>query len=143
MSEEDGKPNAASMVADALQDPLPESTFFYRRIYSYVTSVVILGLLGFIIYRMDDAAQLRPVAGYLCILLFCVITYYMIAPSGEQVVKMVQTAKMFVSGVRVRPGSADEDCGEDRPTTRRPRRGSDFESARDYAPTSRRRGRGD
>jgi len=119
---------AQSVPADLLQDPLPESTFFYRRIFSYAVSVVILALLGYIIHRMNDAAQLRMVASYLCVLLFCVITYYMIAPSGEQVVKMFQTAKMTISGVNIR---------HDPRVDAKPERSNFKESEEDFAPSSR------
>lgn len=137
---EQAEPNTALVVSDALQDPLPESSFFYRRVFSYLTCISLTGLLAFIIYRMDDPTSLRDVALYLCLLLFFVITYYMIAPSGEQVVKMVQTAKMLVGGVRIGHERSYEEGYQTRPTRRG---GSDFENRKDYAPTSRRRGRGD
>lgn len=82
-----------------IQDPVPESNFFYRRIFSYFLSVVLLALLLLAVWRIEESAELRRVASYLCMLLFTVITYYMIAPSAEQVVKMLQTAKLFTAGV--------------------------------------------
>lgn len=115
-----------------LQDPLPESTFFYRRVFSYAVSVALLGLLGFVIYQIDEAAELREVALYLCLLLFIVITYYMIAPSAEQVVKMLQTAKLFASGVRMRQESEATSESAHSVTVVEPGGGSDF------APRSRR-----
>jgi hypothetical protein len=63
----------------------------------------------------------------------------MVAPSAEQVVKMLQTAKMIVSGARVdQTASAGRDHAQTRTTvTPGPDsgRGSDF----DAAPRSRRR----
>lgn len=124
--------------AHDLQDPLPESSFFYRRVFSYLTCIALTALLAFIIYRMDDPTSLRDVALYLCVLLFFTITYYMVAPSGEQVVKMVQTAKMLISGVRVR----HDDYNEGTRYTHRPGRrwGRSRQDRSDFAPTSRRRG---
>lgn len=80
---------------ESLQDPLPEGKFFYRRIFSYVLSGLFILLLAYVILRIDNNDDLRRVALYLCVLLFVVITYYMVAPSAEHVVKMVQAARIF------------------------------------------------
>lgn len=90
------------------QDPLPESAFLYRRIFSYGISICLIGLLALTVWRIDGADELRRVALYLCVLLFVVVTYYMLAPSAEQVVKMMQTAKLFLNGVRVRQTASAE-----------------------------------
>lgn len=91
-----------------VQDPLPESAFLYRRIFSYFLSVALIALLALVVWRMDSAAELTRVALYLCLLLFMVVTYYMIAPSAEQVVKMLQTAKLLARGVTIeKSASAD------------------------------------
>ena len=79
------------------QDPLPEPTFTYRRIFSYGLSLALIGLLAGVIWRMDDGDMLRQVALYLCVLLFFVITYYMVAPSAEQIVKIIQAAKVVIA----------------------------------------------
>lgn len=124
------------------QDPLPEGSFFYRRVFSYVLSICIIALLALVIWRIDGADELRRVALYLCLLLFMIVTYYMIAPSAEQVVKMLQTAKLFAKGITMRQ-TATAESPSGRATTqttveparpRPPRSGSDF----DAAPTSRR-----
>jgi hypothetical protein len=123
--------NDAAVVGADLQDPLPESSFFYRRVFSYIVSLAFIALLAFVIYRMDEARELRLVAQYLCILLFCVITYYMIAPSAEQIVKMFQTARVLVRGVDLK--TDDPFKAERPPSTAR----TNFEPERDAAPTSR------
>lgn len=79
------------------QDPLPEQSFFYRRVFSYVIAVSLLGLIAFVVWRIDGADQLREIALYLCLLLFVVVTYYMVAPSAEHVVKMIQLGKLWRS----------------------------------------------
>lgn len=81
------------------QDPLPESNFFWRRLYSYIATFSIWGLLVFVIYKMEDAGSLRTVALYLSMLLWFTITYYMIAPSAEQITRIIQAARTMRSGV--------------------------------------------
>lgn len=114
------------------QDPLPESTFFYRRVFSYGLSVSLVGLLALTVWRIDGADELRAVALYLCVLLFVVITYYMIAPSAEHVVKMMQTAKLFLNNVHIRQ---DRPMSSQRPPMSSQVGGSDFEE--DAAPRGR------
>lgn len=88
-----------------IQDPLPESNFFWRRIYSWMVSVSVLALIGFVVWQIEGADELRQVALYLCILLWFVVTYYMIAPSAEQIVKILKTTELFKHGVQVRQTS--------------------------------------
>lgn len=83
------------------QDPLPESNFFWRRLYSYIATFSIWGLLVFVIYKMEDAGSLRTVALYLSMLLWFTITYYMIAPSAEQITRIIQAARTMRSKVPV------------------------------------------
>lgn len=108
MSEPEHNAEAGPPPTADIQDPLPESTFFYRRVFSYVLSVAFVALLAFVIWRMDTASELRQVALYLSLLLWFTITYYMVAPSAEQIVKMLQTAKMFISGVRLNTSATAE-----------------------------------
>ena len=89
-----------------LQDPLPEGSFFYRRWYSYVLTASLIGLLAFTIWQISDSNELRRIALYECVLLFCISTYYMIAPSAEQVVKMLQTVKLSLGNLTARSDQA-------------------------------------
>lgn len=99
MSEATSEASSGPPPTVDVQDPLPESAFFYRRVFSYALSIGLLALLGVVVWRMESASELKVVAGYLCLLLFVIVTYYMIAPSAEQVVKMLQTAKLLARGV--------------------------------------------
>lgn len=127
-----------------VQDPLPESNFLYRRIYSYVATVSIWGLLVFVVYKMEEPESLRIAALYLSLLLWFAITYYMIAPSAEQITRIIQAARTLRSGVEMtRSARTDTHDGvtearthAGRPETpqRRPERRDD----RDAAPRSRR-----
>lgn len=113
------------MTIDA-QDPLPEQSFFYRRLFSYVMAISLIGLIAFVVWRIDGSDQLREVALYLCTLLFVVVTYYMIAPSAEHVVKMIQLGKLWRSSP---PESLPPELDAE-PDYRRDRYdGSDFDAA--------------
>lgn len=109
------------------QDPLPEPSFLYRRIFSYVMAVALVGLIAFVVWRIEGSDQLREVALYLCTLLFVVITYYMVAPSAEHVVKMVQLGKLWRSSP---PESLPPELDADKQPDYRDRdSGSDFDAA--------------
>lgn len=94
-----------------LQDPLPESNFFWRRVYSYLISVVLLAALVLVAYKVDDAASLRVLVFYLSVLLWFALTYYMAAPSAEQIIRIVQTAKMLRGGVQMTHTERHNDAG--------------------------------
>jgi hypothetical protein len=94
------------------QDPLPEGSFFYRRIFTYVVTLLLLAILGWIVWGLTDALAeivkgdadatatvevLRDIAFYSICFAAWLATTYVIAPSGEQVVKMVQSAKIAVA----------------------------------------------
>lgn len=81
------------------QDPLPESNFFWRRLYSYIATFSLWGLLVFVIHKIEEPSSLRLVAMYLSLLLWFTITYYMIAPSAEQITRIVQAARNIRSGL--------------------------------------------
>lgn len=102
-----GKPEATAGPPPSVdvQDPLPESSFFWRRVYSWLISVGVLALIGLVVWQITGADELRRVALYLVVLLWFVITYYMIAPSAEQIVKILKTAELFKYGVQVRQTS--------------------------------------
>lgn len=74
---------------------LSESNFKWRRIFSYALSAAILGLLTYIVSQLDDASALERVAIWLIGLLALVITYYMVAPTAENIVQAIKAAKPF------------------------------------------------
>lgn len=76
---------------------LPESDFKWRRIFSYVLSVALLALVGVAVYQITDSENLRDTAFWLMVLLWWVITYYMVAPSAEQIARIIQSARLFGS----------------------------------------------
>lgn len=85
------------------QDPLPEPTWLWRRLYVYAVSIVFLALIWVGVHRLAEAAMLEPSRGigallsavqWLIAALICLITYYLVAPSAEQIVKMIQAARI-------------------------------------------------
>ena len=117
-----------------VQDPLPESNFFWRRIFAYVLSSLLLGLLAYVVFKMTQPESLRTAALYLSILLWFSMTYYMIAPSAEQVTRIIQAAKILRSGVSMtRRATISEGEAEVETTAGRP-----MSPQGDAAPSNRR-----
>ena len=71
------------------QDPLPEATWTWRRVFTYAVTAALLALLAYVIPRMP-AAELKGVAYWLIALVWTSITYYLIAPSAEHIVAVIQ-----------------------------------------------------
>lgn len=85
-----------------VQDPLPEIDWFWRRIYTYVVSIVLILLIAYVLYGLrgvQDADGLLEIGLRLCWLLGAVITFYLVAPSAEQIVHLVQAARTLRAGV--------------------------------------------
>lgn len=92
------------------QDPLPEASWTWRRAFTYVLTAAILWMIWGAITRLGVAAAADPSLGipallslcrYLLLVLVLVTTYYMLAPSAEQMVKLMQTAGMLKHGVQI------------------------------------------
>lgn len=93
-----------------LQDPLPESNWLWRRVFTFCVTAAILWMLWGGITRLGAAAMLVPPVGIAALLTLCkwlivfnvlMATYYMVAPSAEQITKMVKTAGLLRSGVQI------------------------------------------
>jgi hypothetical protein len=70
------------------QNPLPEGQWLFRRIFTWTLSVALLGLLGWIIWRMP-AEGLQLVALWIIGLLALVVTYYLLAPSAPELARIL------------------------------------------------------
>jgi len=81
------------------QDPLPESQFFWRRLFSYLACLILLGLLAFIVTRIEGDPELATIAKWLIGLIALLMTYYMIAPSAEQLARIIQAARVMRASV--------------------------------------------
>ncbi len=116
MSEQEPK------ITTDLQDPLPEANWLWRRVFCFF----VVGALMFFVWgsvdRLGKVAILSPVAGIpalvtvtksILFLAMLTITYYLLAPSAEQLTKLVKTASLLKAGVQVasrtiqRPGRTE------------------------------------
>jgi hypothetical protein len=70
------------------QDPLPEGQWFYRRVYTWSLTAILLGMLGFIVWRMPPAL-LQLVSLWLIGLIALVVTYYLLAPSAPELARLI------------------------------------------------------
>lgn len=117
-------PPAATQPLD-LQDPLPEANWLWRRVFVFVATAAIFAILiglaiatnrivGNVVGRIDtmDARAVAEIAkqALVAILtmfrlmfwaLMVTVTYYMVAPSAEQITKMMQTAGLLKHGVQI------------------------------------------
>lgn len=87
------------------QDPLPETNWFWRRVYTFALSLI---SLAFIWYGLEALNAMRQpqhvfsITRYMVGVHVLLITFYMLAPSAEQIVKLVQAAKLLRAGVPLR-----------------------------------------
>jgi hypothetical protein len=89
-------------------DPLPESNWLWRRVFIFaVTTVTVIGI-WMMVQAMINQAGVQPplivgafvkIIGWLLLLVWFLATYYMIAPTGEQIVKMWQSVTAWKSGI--------------------------------------------
>jgi hypothetical protein len=93
------------------QDPLPESNFRFRRFFSYgliLLLVALLALGGRIVGAAARGGSELAVEGLIQLLWWnqfligLIATYYLLAPSAEQITKMIQVAGALKAGVSFR-----------------------------------------
>lgn len=118
------EPQAPRVLSDP-QDPLPEASWLWRRVFTFVALAISFGVIvglsfavnrivGNIVGRIDsmdavNVAQITVVALHVLADMFrmmfyvvlVTITYYMVAPSAEQITKVIQTAGLLKSGVQI------------------------------------------
>lgn len=84
------------------QDPLPESNFSYRRWTTWAVLTVCLALVAvslFWLHDLEDQEGIYQLAKYSLLLAWFVATYYYVAPSAEQLVRIIHTARIATSGL--------------------------------------------
>jgi hypothetical protein len=150
--------NSASSTNDPatanvdVQDPLPETNWFWRRVYTFVLSLVSIGMVWYglvALHSMNQPESIYEITRYMIGVHVLLITYYMVAPSAEQIIKIVQASKMLRSGVPVtRRATVSTPEGtrtevettaghSDQPTTSETYPEPPADEERDYAPRSR------
>jgi hypothetical protein len=89
-------------------DPIPEANWFWRRLFTFIFVTIMIAGLWAIGWQMHELAaanaqtvvdKLYGMFRYLVLLTFVSVTYYMVAPSAEQVTRMWQTAGLFKQGL--------------------------------------------
>lgn len=70
------------------QNPLPESTWLYRRLYTWSLTIAAIALLWWLVRRMP-AEDLQLVALWIIGLLSLVVTYYLLAPSAPELARIL------------------------------------------------------
>lgn len=107
------------------QDPLPEANWLWRRVFTFAVLGIAFGILiglgwatnrivGNIVGRIDtmdarNVAQITVVALNVILTMFKLMFYvvmfnmllYIVAPSAEQITKMIQTARLLRGGVQI------------------------------------------
>ena len=95
--------NPATVDVD-VQDPLPETNWFWRRVYTFTLSLISVAFIWYgveALYALRDGASIYKITRYMIGVHVLLITFYMLAPSAEQVVKLIQSAKLLQAGVPI------------------------------------------
>lgn len=110
MSDTNGSNNSAAAGPDPatvrvdVQDPLPETNWFWRRVYTFTLSLISISIVIYgvqVLHELKDADNVYRVTRYMIGVHVLLITYYMLAPSAEQMVKLIQTAKLLGAGIPI------------------------------------------
>jgi hypothetical protein len=108
------------------QDPLPDASWVFRRIMAFgLVAATVLGQL-YVAWRLaslgselksaDALAHMLEISKIFAVELLVVVTYYMVAPSAEQIVKIIQVASMLKRGVPL-PHVTGTTATKDNPAT--------------------------
>ena len=87
-----------------VQDPLPESDWRWRRAYTYITTILVLAGIAWCLdglHSAKDADALLKIGLRLIWLVGLVVTFYMVAPSAEQIARIIQAASILKSGASI------------------------------------------
>lgn len=131
----DTKPAAVSGPPATVdpQDPIPDPNWLYRRLFVFVTTLILLAVFYIKLDIVGDVARggsETAIKGLVQLLRICLlligalILFYMVAPSAEQITKMIATASAWKKGVSTsstsRATAADGSQAEATTTVGRP-----------------------
>lgn len=117
MADSSGSGNSATATNDPataqvdVQDPLPETDWFWRRLFTFLFTLVSAAFVwyGFeALWGLQDVASIYRVTRYMIGVHVMLITYYMVAPSAEQIIKIIQSAKIIRAGIPITRSVAAE-----------------------------------
>lgn len=119
------EPLTSTSTTTDMQDPLPEANWLWRRVFTFIAMAAIFAILiglaiatnrivSNVVGRIDtmNAVAVAEIAKQALVViltmfklmfwaLIVVVTYYMVAPSAEQITKMMQTAGLLKAGVQI------------------------------------------
>lgn len=107
---DDTQSNSASATANPatsrvdVQDPLPETNWFWRRVYTFALSLISVAFIWFGLEALNSMREPRlvySITRYMIGVHVLLITFYMLAPSAEQMVKLIQSARLLRSGIPI------------------------------------------
>lgn len=151
----DSPNNSAKITSDPatarldVQDPLPETNWFWRRVYTFALSLISVAFIWFGLEALNAMQQpelVWSITRWMIAVHVLLITFYMLAPSAEQIVKLIQSARLLREGIPItRQASVEDRHGnrtEVRTTAGEPgppptQGGSGQREEEDYAPRSR------
>lgn len=82
-------------ILERMQDPPPEPKWGWRRFYTFLVTVVGLGLVGWIIHKIAPGVPGAGIAYGLIGLVGWIGTLYLVGPSADEV------ARIFAQGARL------------------------------------------
>lgn len=104
-------PPAASVTVDP-QNPLPEPSFFWRRVLTMAVSFALLGIAwhnAIQLHDLGDSGHLLTFAQWCIALNGFVLLCYFIGPSAAELTSMIQSAKIIRSSLSM-AASADKNA---------------------------------
>lgn len=78
-----------------LQDPLPENSFRWRRWFTWVSCMLHMAAMAWIILKIDEPEALKELGLWIIGLNAFFASLYMIAPSAVDLAKIVQASRLF------------------------------------------------
>lgn len=81
------------------QDPLPEGKWIWRRLFIWLLTIAACACIWWIVPRINGQAELVDVIKWLIGAIIILATYYLIAPSAEHIVRLVQGGRSARAGM--------------------------------------------
>jgi hypothetical protein len=119
-------PPAASVTLDP-QNPLPEGSFMWRRVFAAVIGANALVFAWFAAHWFHDGAQWEHLYGLTMTMIYgagLILTYYFVAPSASELTNMLATAGVLkhslTTAAQTALGASGLGAGEPKPASAAP-----------------------
>ena len=80
------------------QDPLPETNWFWRRVFTFAFALISVAFIWYgleALWALKDGDHIYSLTRYMIGVHVILILFYMVAPSAEQIVKLIQSARII------------------------------------------------